>query len=344
MYRVCIQCYTYNHSGLIEDALNGFSMQETGFPFVAAIVDDASTDDTPQVITNYFERNFNIEDETVSYRKEMEYGTVLFARHCTNLNCFFAIVLLKENQYSKHRSKLPYLSLWMDNSEYIATCDGDDYWTDSMKLQTQVVFLDKHKEYSLCCHRYRIYNQNSDSWGDDYVHALFDNQPNGFSFTRTDNLKTWITKTMALMYRRELVVVEDLLKYRYICDEHLNYHLLSRGPGYCLPFVGAVYRRNDTGIFSVLSEEKKRRRYFLIRSELLKYNLKDVDLRDTLFMRVRKQLFSQGIDKTVLSAAKVCVLSFYHTAGFKSALFSIKKMMVSFIKGLKYRWYGSRKG
>jgi glycosyltransferase involved in cell wall biosynthesis len=148
MYKVCIQCNAYNHSGLIEDAMNGFVMQKTDFPFVAAIVDDASTDGTPRVITNFFERNFNIEDKTVSSRKDMGYGTVLFARHRTNLNCYFAILLLNENHYSQRKRKDPYLKPWVDNSEYIALCEGDDYWTDSLKLQKQVDYMEVHPE---CC-------------------------------------------------------------------------------------------------------------------------------------------------------------------------------------------------
>ena len=101
MYKVYIRCYTFNQAQYIEDAMNGFVMQETNFPYVATIVDDASTDETPQIITSYLDRFFDIEDASVAFREETEYGTVFFARHKTNPNCFFAVVLLKENHYSK---------------------------------------------------------------------------------------------------------------------------------------------------------------------------------------------------------------------------------------------------
>lgn len=146
MYKVCIRCYTYNHSHYIEDAMNGFVMQKTDFPFVALIVDDASTDRSPQIISDYYNSFFDTGDSSVAFREEADYGTVLFSHHLSNPNCFFAIVLLKENHYSRGKSKRPYISRWMDDSEFIAYCEGDDYWTDPYKLQKQVTILDNNKD------------------------------------------------------------------------------------------------------------------------------------------------------------------------------------------------------
>ena len=42
-WMVYVICATYNHASYIKDAMNGFTMQETDFPFVCAIIDDAST-------------------------------------------------------------------------------------------------------------------------------------------------------------------------------------------------------------------------------------------------------------------------------------------------------------
>ena len=43
-FLVAIRCMTYQHVNYIADALDGFSMQQTSFPFVAIVVDDASTE------------------------------------------------------------------------------------------------------------------------------------------------------------------------------------------------------------------------------------------------------------------------------------------------------------
>ena len=52
-WMVRVSCMTFNHHAYIEDAMNGFCMQETDFPFVCTIVDDASTDGEPEVIKKY---------------------------------------------------------------------------------------------------------------------------------------------------------------------------------------------------------------------------------------------------------------------------------------------------
>ena len=152
MYKVGIRCYTYNHSQYIEDAMNGFVIQETDFPFVATIVDDASTDGAQQIILSYFDKYFNTTDSSVAFQEETDYGTVLYAKHKTNPNCYFAIVLLKENHYSQKKKKRPYISRWLDSSIYIALCEGDDFWTDSIKLKKQVDYMDGHPECSMCTH------------------------------------------------------------------------------------------------------------------------------------------------------------------------------------------------
>lgn len=142
---------TYNQSGYIKDALDGFVMQETTFPFVATIVDDASTDGEPEVILEYLSVNFDFDDTNISYIKETEYAKILFARHKSNRNCYFAVLLLKENLYQKREQKDKYLAAWRDNVKYRAICEGDDYWINPNKLQTQVDWLESHDDYSMCC-------------------------------------------------------------------------------------------------------------------------------------------------------------------------------------------------
>ena len=147
-YLLCVSCMTYNQSAYITDAMNGFCMQQTNFPFVCTIVDDASTDGEQEVIRQYLNDNFDLQDASIAYEKDEAYGHVAFARHKTNVNCFFAVVYLNENHYSQRKPKAPYLKEWTDNVKYIALCEGDDYWTDPLKLQKQVRYMENHNE---CC-------------------------------------------------------------------------------------------------------------------------------------------------------------------------------------------------
>lgn len=144
-----VHCPTYNQRAFIIDALNGFAMQQTNFPFVCTIMDDASTDGEQEVIKKYVDEHFELQDTAVAYEEETDDCHTTFARHKTNRNCFFAVVYLKENLYKKTKPRWPYLVEWRE-TKYIAICEGDDYWTDPMKLQRQVDFLEAHEDYSMC--------------------------------------------------------------------------------------------------------------------------------------------------------------------------------------------------
>lgn len=151
-FLVGIRCYTYNQSKYITDALNGFAMQQTTFPFIAMIVDDASTDGEQDVIKAYVEKHFELTNEKVAYKKETDYTHITFSQHKTNKNCYIVVLYLKENLYSKKLGykKLEYLSEWREGNKYEAICEGDDYWIDPQKLQRQVDFLENNHEYGMC--------------------------------------------------------------------------------------------------------------------------------------------------------------------------------------------------
>lgn len=191
-------CATYNHESYIADALKGFVMQQTSFPVVYTIVDDASTDKTPEILRCFVEENFDLNNTSVGYDEDMDYGHVTFARHKTNENCYFAVIYLKENHYSQKKSKAPYLTEWMD-TKYVALCEGDDYWTDSTKLQKQVDFLDGHSEYSMCFHAATILNECGAKVCTDCSNVY------ERDYTANDVFVSWIIPTASVVYRRESV-------------------------------------------------------------------------------------------------------------------------------------------
>ena len=159
-YLVRVRCITYNHASYITDAMNGFCMQITNFPFVCTLVDDASTDGEQNVIREYLEDNFDLRDQSIVRNEETDDFLLTFARHKTNKNCYFAVLFLKYNHFSIKKSKGPYFKEWRENSKYIALCEGDDYWTDSLKLQKQVDYLEEHPKCGLMWAKARCYYQN----------------------------------------------------------------------------------------------------------------------------------------------------------------------------------------
>ena len=145
-FLVSVRCISYNHASYIKDCMNGFTMQETKFPYVCVIDDDASTDGEPEVITNYMAEHFNIDDKDVVRSEETDDYRMIFAQHKTNKNCFFAVFFLKYNHYSIGKSRESYVARFVDGTKYMAICEGDDYWIDQLKLQKQVDALENHSD------------------------------------------------------------------------------------------------------------------------------------------------------------------------------------------------------
>ena len=122
--KVSVLCKAFNHGPLLRDALDSFVSQKTDFAFEVLVSDDASTDDTADVIREYAER----------------YPELIRP------------FLLKENVFSQGIDIFETLIFPASRGEYLAICEGDDYWTDPDKLQMQVDFLDAHPDYSACVH------------------------------------------------------------------------------------------------------------------------------------------------------------------------------------------------
>lgn len=119
---VTVWCLTFNHNPYIRQCLEGFVEQKTDFKFEVLVHDDASTDGTQDIILEY----------------QQKYPDLIKP------------LLEKENQYSKHDGSLMRLQIENCQGRYIAFCEGDDYWTDPLKLQKQVDFLEAHPDYGLC--------------------------------------------------------------------------------------------------------------------------------------------------------------------------------------------------
>jgi len=175
-FLVCVRCFTFNHAPYIKDAMDGFCMQKTSFPFVCVIVDDASTDGEPNVIRTYMGQHFNIDDKNVVRNVETDDYVMTFAQHKVNENCFFAVYYLKYNHYSIKKDKFPYFAEYHDNAKYIALCEGDDFWINPTKIQKQVEYLDSHENIGLCYTNFNIlYNDSKKQ-----EIALFSSNPQMF--------------------------------------------------------------------------------------------------------------------------------------------------------------------
>ena len=122
--KVSVLCATYNHEEYLRQTLDSFVNQKTDFPFEVLVNDDASTDGTGDIIREYA------------------------AKYPEIIRPFYQ----KENLYSRRINLYDVVFFPACRGEYIAVCEGDDYWNDPEKLQLQVDWLDAHPEYSACVH------------------------------------------------------------------------------------------------------------------------------------------------------------------------------------------------
>lgn len=129
---ISIICNTFNQEKYIGEALDSFLMQKVNVPFEILVHDDASTDNTPEIIKEY----------------EAKYPDVIKP------------IYQVENQYSKGVSITPKIQIPRAKGKYVAFCEGDDYWTDENKLQIQLDFMEANPEYTLCCHAYSMVNKD----------------------------------------------------------------------------------------------------------------------------------------------------------------------------------------
>lgn len=155
-YKVLVRCFTYNQSKYIEDTLNGFAMQQTDFPFICLVMDDASTDGEQDVIKAWMEGECDMDKAEII---DIPTSVVIIVQHKINPSCTLAFYLLKQNLYKAKEKKMAHVAPWREKCEYEAMCEGDDYWIAPLKLQKQVNVMDANQRIGLCYTRAKIFNQ-----------------------------------------------------------------------------------------------------------------------------------------------------------------------------------------
>lgn len=235
---------SYNQKKYIRESLEGIVKQKTTFPFEVLVHDDASTDGTVEIIKEY----------------ETKYPDL------------FKVIYEEENQYSKDPN------IWLNfqfpyaQGEYLAFCEGDDYWTDEYKLQKQYEAMENNPACSMCVHNIRKINEDGSYrkeifppifvtpgiiTADKYIHEelgrgkwLF--QTSSF-FVKTCYMKEWIENTPEFVKKSRagdiVVLLYSLLKgdVIYIDNEMSNYRLDSSGSVGSKLSVSKEFRKNQMG-------------------------------------------------------------------------------------------------
>lgn len=249
-YMVAAICATFNQSSKIKNTLNGFCIQETDFPVLSMVIDDASTDGEPEVIRSFLNENFRTpfkEEETEDYQ-------LICAYHKTNPNCFLEVVFLKYNHYNIKKSKVPYWSR-LANAKYVAFCEGDDYWTDPHKLQKQTDYMEKNPDCVVCSTGYEVHDLSNSTVEDKTIK----NDNGVIRFSIADWAKWPNMKTLTVMTKKSAYMnyFAEIGKYKNPKDIYFQYHILMQGNGIYICENMGVYNLNEGGVWSGLTDEEK---------------------------------------------------------------------------------------
>jgi glycosyltransferase involved in cell wall biosynthesis len=210
--KVSIVTTTHNQEAYVRQAFDSFVAQQTSFPVEIVVADDASTDATPSIIREYTSRYPHL------------FRPILRSENLgLNLNLTGALSAAR--------------------GEYIALCEGDDYWIDPLKLSKQVAFLDRHPGTAVCFHPVRVV------WEDAYAKDSKFPPPHlrGNVSVEALILMNFI-QTNSVVYRR-LERYDDIPADVMPLDWHLHVRHAAHGGIAMLPETMAVYRRHAQGMW-----------------------------------------------------------------------------------------------
>jgi glycosyltransferase involved in cell wall biosynthesis len=218
MVKVSVIVHTYNHENFIRQTLDSILNQQVNFEFEVIVGDDASPDSTPRIIQEYQQKFPNIIKSLLHSRNLGGYG--------------------KGNTLA---------TLAVCQGKYIAAMDGDDYWTNPLKLQKQVDFLDVNPDFVACFHNALIHFEDG-SHPDSYV-----NNETQKKVTTIEDLveedEVWYMATSAVMFRNGIIKEYPQWFHNSKSGDIPRYILLGKhGKFFYINEVMSVYRKNGGGM------------------------------------------------------------------------------------------------
>ena len=219
---ICVQ--TYQQKLFIRECLEGILAQETDFPYEILVGEDDSKDGTRKICIEYARK----------YPKKIR----LFLHHRENN--------IEINGKPTGRFNLLY-NLYEAKGKYIAFCEGDDYWTDTFKLQKQVDFLEQNKDVVICgTYMRKLINGKLIDW-------RFDSDIR--YYTQKDFLLGNPLSTNTVVIRNMNLNIPKIDEY-YSGVNIIWRELTKHGKAVILPFISAVYRIHSGGVYSSLTKEQ----------------------------------------------------------------------------------------
>lgn len=197
MPKVSVCMITFNHASYIEQAIQSILSQDVDFSIELVIGDDCSTDNTAVICQEFAQRDARVR----LLSRERNLGVMPnFTR-----------------------------TLRACEGEYIAVCEGDDYWTDPLKLRKQIGFLESHQDYAGSTHQAQVIIDN--------VPVRQFKESVSTTLTTTDLLGGRLFHTASVVFRRPVLDLFCNSPLVLSCDRLLNF---------CISFLGKIHYSEES--------------------------------------------------------------------------------------------------
>ena len=292
---------TYNHEPYIRKCIEGVLMQQVNFPIEFIIAEDCSTDGTLAICKEYAEKYPD-----------------------------FIKIITSENNVGALQNEVRAINV--ANGKYLAFCEGDDYWTDPLKLQKQVDFLENNLDYSVCFTRYNIYYENTRLTKPGYAEFLFKSDKD-IDYVELDletSINVWCTQYLTMVCRRTVYDNELYKKYNYYRDTHQVYHLMIAGKCSLLNIVGGIYNITGSGEHSHRDAINQLQMTLAVDTELWKRNN---DLKwKKLCIRVMQNLIDIYDGRKDFKFVYYSFKVFFMQGGFRKFVYNICRILTLYGK------------
>ena len=245
--KVKIVVISYNQEKYIRETLQNIISQKTNFVFEAYISDDCSTDNTVKIINEFSKKYPNIIKPTI---REKNVGVVLNYLETLKQCC---------------------------DADYVALCEGDDYWCDEYKLQKQVDFMEANPDYAICYHPARMIYMDKNHEPIIIGQSEYKNPQPYYNLIKANNIPA-----NSVIYRAKYLQ-EELKNYPediYPPDWFTHISVARHGKIGYLPDVMYVYRWHSQGISHTTSNDP-------VKEIHLKYGVKEVNFSYTVWNKIK---------------------------------------------------------
>ncbi len=206
---------TYNHVNYIREAIEGVLMQECHFEVELILANDCSSDATHTIIEDIL-------------KNHPQASWIKYINHKENLGMMSNFIW----------------ALQQCKGKYIALCEGDDYWTDPLKLQKQVDFLEANPDYVVCYHDAGIIDESGSQVSNSILRECKKD------YSKIELKKGAWLPTLTRCFRNENFVFPPEF-YQVMAGDHFLTGILGlHGKAKYLDFNGANYREHSNGVWT----------------------------------------------------------------------------------------------